>query len=153
VGLPGPAWLVNEHLAILVVIICQVWGDLPLTVLLMLGGLQAIDSSHLDSALVDGASGWKRAWHISIPLIAPQIMIAVVWESFQTLTSLGLVLALTGGGPNHSTETMAMNMYTTAFDDLHIQPAMAIGTFIVVLNAVLTLLYYLVSRRYTVEDV
>lgn len=153
VGLPEPAWLVDPDIAIFVVIFCQVWTDLPLTVLLLLGGLQAIDQSHLDSALVDGASGWKRARHISIPLIAPQIMISVIWISFQTLTSLGLVLALTGGGPNHATETMAMQMYTTAFDDLHTQQAMAIGTFIVLVNAALTLLYFLVSRRYTVEDV
>jgi ABC-type sugar transport system permease subunit len=153
VGLPGPQWLANPHLAVLVVIICQVWTDLPLTILLILGGLQSIDQSHLDSALVDGASGWRRARHISIPLIAPQIMISVVWVSFQTLTSLGLVLALTGGGPNHATETMALNMYTLAFEDLHIQQAMAVGTFIFLLNAVLTLVYFLVSKRYTVEDV
>lgn len=152
VGLPGPQWLANPHLAMLVVIICQTWTDLPLTVLLILGGLQSIDSSHLDSALVDGASGWKRARYISIPLIAPQIMISIVWVSFQTLTSLGLVLALTGGGPNHATETMALNMYDLAFNDLHIQQALAIGTFIFALNAVLTFLYWLVSRRYTVEE-
>ena len=89
VGLPQPAWLVDPNIAIYVVIFCQVWTDLPLTVLLLVGGLQAIDSAHLDSALVDGASGWKRARYVSIPLIAPQIMISVIWVSFQTLTSLG----------------------------------------------------------------
>jgi ABC-type sugar transport system permease subunit len=153
VGLPQPAWLVDPNIAIVVLIFCQTWTDLPLTVLLLIGGLQAIDSAHLDSALVDGASGWKRARYVSLPLIAPQIMISVVWVSFQTLTSLGLVLALTGGGPNHATETMAMNMYTTAFDELHTQQGMAIGTVIVVVNALLTLVYYLVSRRYSVEEV
>ena len=80
-------------------IIAQVWSDLPLAVLLLLGGLQTIDPSLLDAAEVDGATGWNRAWYVSIPLIAPQLVLSTVWFSYSTLTSLGVVLALTGGGP------------------------------------------------------
>ena len=151
-GFDGPAWLADPNLAMGVVIFCQVWTDLPLTILLLLAGLQTIDTSYQDAARVDGATGWKQAWHISIPLISPQIVISVVWMSYSTLTGLGVVLALTGGGPLKATQTLPMEMYSTAFTDLEMNQALAIASFILVLNAILTLLYVGLARRYgTVE--
>jgi multiple sugar transport system permease protein len=147
-GLPGQNWLSDPHGAMFVVIICQVWTDLPLTILIMLAGLQSIDSSYTDAALVDGAGPWQRARYLSIPLIAPQIVISTIWASYSTLTGLGVVLALTGGGPLKATETLPMQMYDTAFKSLEFHDALAIATVILVLNAVLTLLYVAVSRRF-----
>ena len=148
----APSWLANPSLAMGVVIFTQVWTDLPLTILLLLGGLMTIDRAYLEAALVDGAGGWKRAWHITIPLLAPQLLISTVWLSYSTLTGLGVVLALTGGGPLKSTQTMAMEMYTTAFRRLEFNQALAIATFILVLNAILTLGYVGIGRRYQYES-
>jgi ABC-type sugar transport system permease subunit len=151
-GFDGPEWLSDPTLAMVVVIFCQVWTDLPLTILLLLAGLQTIDSSYIDAAKVDGATGWRRALHLSIPLISPQIVISVVWMSYSTLTGLGVVLALTGGGPLKATQTLPMEMYSTAFTDLEMNQALAIASFILVLNAILTLLYVGLARRFgTVE--
>lgn len=151
-GFDGPQWLSNPTLAMGVVIFAQVWTDLPLTILLLLAGLQTIDHSYLDAARVDGATGWKRAWHLSIPLISPQIVISTVWMSYSTLTGLGVVLALTGGGPLKATQTLPMEMYSTAFTDLEMNQALAIATFILILNAVLTLLYVSLARRFGTVD-
>jgi ABC-type sugar transport system permease subunit len=151
-GIDGPSWLADQGLAMLVVIFTQVWTDLPLTILLLLGGLMTIDKSYLDASLVDGATGWTRARHITIPLLAPQILISTVWLSYSTLTGLGVVLALTGGGPLRATQTMAMEMYTVAFRNLEFNQALAIATFILVLNALLTLGYVAIGRRYEYEQ-
>jgi multiple sugar transport system permease protein len=151
VGVHGPAWLADKTWAMVVVIFTQVWTDLPLTILLLLGGLMTIDRSYLDAALVDGASAWQRARHLTIPLLAPQIVISVVWLSYSTLTGLGVVLALTGGGPTGSTTTLAMEMYLVAFRKLQFNQALALATFILVLNALLTLVYVTVARRYEIE--
>jgi multiple sugar transport system permease protein len=115
---------------------------------LLLGGLQTIDPSLLDAAEVDGASGWNRAWYVSIPLITPQLALTVVWFSYSTLTSLGVVLALTGGGPVDATRTLPIVLYDTAFRDLQTHEALAIAMIILAFNALLTLLYVRVSRRY-----
>jgi multiple sugar transport system permease protein len=151
-GIDGLRWLSDPNLAMVSVIICQVWTDLPLTVLLLLGGLQTIDSSHLDAALVDGASGWKRAWHISIPLIMPQLVISTIWMSYGALTGLGAILALTGGGPLDATETIPLQMYDVAFTQLRMDEALAIASFLLLLNALLTLAYYAFGRRYSLDD-
>jgi multiple sugar transport system permease protein len=150
IGIDGPSWLSQPVSAMLVVIFAQVWTDLPLTILLLLGGLMTIDKSYLDAALVDGATGWTRARYITMPLLTPQILISTVWLSYSTLTGLGVVLALTGGGPLNATTTLAMDMYLTAFRSLEFNRALAIATFILVLNALLTLSYVRVSRRYEV---
>jgi len=151
-GIDGPSWLANPNLAMVTVVFTQVWTDLPLTILLLLGGLMTIDRTHLDAALVDGATGWTRARHITIPLLAPQLLISTIWLSYSTLTGLGVVLALTGGGPLKATQTMAMEMYTVAFRNLEFNQALAIATFILVLNAVITLGYVAVGRRYEYEQ-
>lgn len=151
-GVDGPSWLADPNIAMLVVIFTQVWTDLPLTILLLLGGLMTVDKSYLDASLVDGATGWTRARHIVIPLLAPQILISTIWLSYSTLTGLGVVLALTGGGPLKATQTMAMEMYTVAFRNLEFNQALAIATFILVLNALLTLGYVVIGRRYDYEQ-
>lgn len=152
VGAEGPAWLANSTLAMVVVIFAQVWTDLPLTMLLILGGLLTIDSAYMDAALIDGATGWTRARTIVFPLIAPQILISVVWMSYSTLTGLGVVLALTGGGPFGATRTVPMLMYDTAFEDLEIHQALAIATIVLLVNALLTILYTWISRRYGASE-
>jgi multiple sugar transport system permease protein len=151
-GIGGLPWLSNGTLAMLVVIIAQVWTDLPLTILLVLAGLQAIDKSYLEAALVDGASGWQRARTIILPLLSPQIALAVIWQSYSTLTGLGVVLALTGGGPLRATAILPIEMYDTAFISLQQNQALAIGTVILVLNALLTAIYLRLSKGYGVED-
>ena len=151
IGVDGPAWLVDPRLAMVVVIVAQVWSDLPLSILVLLGGLQTIDAAHMDAALVDGASGWTRARYITLPLIAPQIVLSLVWLSYTCLTALGVILALTGGGPGTATQTLPMEMYTSAFRRLDMNQALAIANIILLLNAVLALLYIAVGRRYRTE--
>jgi multiple sugar transport system permease protein len=151
-GFDGPSWLADPALAMVVVIVTQVWTDLPLTILVLLGGLMTIDRSYLDAALVDGARGWTRARYLTIPLLAPQLLISTVWLSYSTLTGLGVVLALTGGGPLKATQTLAMEMYTVAFRSLEFEPALAIATFILILNALLTLGYVFIGRRYEYQQ-
>ncbi len=151
-GLDGPSWLADPTLAMVTVIFTQVWTDLPLTILVLLGGLLTVDKSYLDAALVDGATGWTRARHLTIPLLAPQILISTVWLSYSTLTGLGVVLALTGGGPLKATQTLAMEMYTVAFRSLQFEAALAIAAFILILNALLTLAYVGIGRRYEYSE-
>lgn len=151
-GIDGPSWLASPTWAMVVVIFTQVWTDLPLTILLLLGGLMTVDKSYLDASLVDGATGWTRARYVVIPLLAPQILISTIWLSYSTLTGLGVVLALTGGGPLNATQTVAMEMYTVAFRNLEFNQALAIATFILVLNAILTLMYVWIGRKYDYDQ-
>ena len=151
-GIEEVAWFVNPTLAMFVVIVAQVWTDLPLAILLILGGLQTVDPTLLDAADVDGATGWTRAWKISLPLVAPQLVLATIWFSYSTLTALGVVLALTGGGPLGATRTLPVILYETAFRNFETYRALAIVVVVLVINALLTLTYFMLGRRFDIGD-
>jgi multiple sugar transport system permease protein len=150
-GFSSPAWFSDPNMAMLASILAQVWSDLPLAVLLILGGLQTIDPELMDAAQVDGATGWNRAWRISMPLITPQLALATILLSYQALTSLGVIVALTGGGPVNATRTLPLALYETAFIDLETNAALAIVVVILIFNSLLTLGYVRVSRRYDLD--
>jgi ABC-type sugar transport system permease subunit len=150
-GIEEVAWFSNPTLAMLASVLAQVWSDLPLVVLLLLGGLMTIDAELLDAADVDGATGWKRAWRVSIPLIIPQLVLAIILLSYQALTSLGVIIALTGGGPVDATRTLPIALYEAAFIELETNKALAIVIVVLVFNALLTLGYWGLSRRYDLE--
>ena len=146
-GVEGPQWFASPPLAMVAIIVAQTWTDIPLAILLILGGLQTIDPSLLDAAEVDGASGWTRARKVSIPLVTPQIVLAIVWFSYATLTSLGVTLTLTRGGPVNATNTLPVLLYNTAFRELRYNEALALVVTILVINALLTLLYIGAVRK------
>ena len=150
-GIEDLAWFSDPTLAMLASIMAQVWSDLPLVILLILGGLMTVDRELLDAADVDGATGWKRAWRISIPLIIPQLSLATILLSYQALTSLGVIIALTGGGPVDATRTMPIALYDAAFIDLETNKALAMVIVILIFNALLTLGYWGLSRRHDLE--
>jgi len=150
-GIEDVAWFSNPTLAMFASMVAQVWSDLPLVVLLLLGGLMTVDGELLDAADVDGATGWKRAWRISIPLIIPQLVLATILLSYQALTSLGVIIALTGGGPVDATRTLPIALYEAAFIELETNKALAIVIVILIFNALLTLGYWGLSRRYDLE--
>lgn len=152
-GVDSIAWFSDPDMAMLAAVLAQVWSDLPLAVLLILGGLQTVDPALTDAASVDGATGWQRAWKISIPLITPQIVLAAILLSYQALTSLGVVLALTGGGPVDATRTMPVALYEKAFVELETNAALAIVVVILLFNALLTLGYYALTRKYDLESI
>lgn len=151
IGFDGLPWFADPVLAMIVVIIAQIWTDLPLAMLFVLGGLQTIDQSYLDAAKVDGATGWRSALHISLPLIAPQLVLAAVWLSYKAVTSLGTVLALTGGGPQDATQLLTLEMVRLGFDEYDTGTAMAVVIVLFALNATLTVLYLRLQRRFTGE--
>jgi len=146
-GFEGIPWLSNGFYAMNVVIFAQVWTDLPLALLFVLGGLQTIDKQLNEAALVDGANGWRSALYISLPLIAPQLTLATVWLSFKAVTSLGTVLALTGGGPQDATQLLTLELVRLGFDEYDTGTAMAMVIIIFVLNAALTLFYLGLQRK------
>lgn len=146
-GIDGPQWFASPTLAMVAVVIAQVWTDLPLAILLILGGLQTVDPSLLDAAKVDGATGWRRAWKVSIPLVTPQLVLAIVWFSYATLTSLGVVLAMTRGGPLNATTTLPVFLYQMAFAELRYNEALALVIIVLAINALLTILYVSAARK------
>lgn len=119
VGLTNPAtapdWLAEPRLALWAVVIVDVWMWSPFVMLLCLSGLGAIPDYIYEAAAIDRASSWRQFWRITLPQVAPLLMIAVLFRTIEALKGFDVVMAMTGGGPGDATELIALNLYRQAF--------------------------------------
>ena len=83
--------------------------------LLCMSGLKAIPDYLYEAAAIDRASPWRQFWHITLPQVAPLLLIAVLFRSIEAFKAFDLVMGLTGGGPGDATELVALNLYRQAF--------------------------------------
>lgn len=109
-------WLGNIKTAIHTISFVNVWQWTGQTMMIYLAGITSIDEGLYEAADMDGAGHWQRFRHITLPLLAPSITINVVTTTVGTLKIFDLPFAMTGGGPGHATETLAMTIYTNSFN-------------------------------------
>jgi multiple sugar transport system permease protein len=107
----GPLWLGDPGWAMFSVILVNVWRGLPFFAISFLAGLQTIPQELYDAADIDGASGWRKFWHVTLPMIKPVAIVVVVFSVVVTFADFQLVYVLTRGGPNNETHLLATLAY------------------------------------------
>jgi ABC-type sugar transport system permease subunit len=126
-------WLGNPAIALLCVMVAQIWRFLPFFILTLLAGLQTISNELYDSAEIDGASMWRKFGHITLPILADTSWLVVLVGLTWTFKGFTLVYNMTRGGPYYSTMLLTLDAYFTGFYDLSLGRAAAIGDIIVVI--------------------
>ncbi len=128
-------WLADPTWATILIILANVWKEIPFTVILVLAALQAIPEDLYEAARVDGASAWRSFWHITLPLISPVLMVAAMLQFIWGFQTFELVYVTTGGGPFSTTELTTLRIYATTFRSLRFGygAAMAYLTSLVIL--------------------
>ncbi len=119
----APDWLAGRYggqnvpgLALLAVIVVDVWMWSPFVMLLVLSGLKAIPDYLYEAAAIDRASSWFQFWRITLPQVAPLMLIAVLFRTIEAFNkSFDLVMGMTGGGPGDETEVVVVNLFRQAF--------------------------------------
>ncbi len=104
-------WLGDPNLALVSVIIVNVWRGVPFFAISLLAGLQTINPELQEAAAIDGARPWQRFWHVTWPLLLPVTMVVVLFSVIQTFADFQLVYVLTGGGPANATQLFATYAY------------------------------------------
>jgi multiple sugar transport system permease protein len=108
-------WTASPKLAMVAVIIADVWQWTPFMFLILLAGLQAIPQEPYEAAVIDGSSAWQTFRHITLPLLKPAILIALLLRTMDLLRVFDHIFILTEGGPGLATETLSLYIYRTAF--------------------------------------
>ena len=108
-------WLAKTDLALWAIVIVDVWMWTPFVMLLVLSGLSAIPDYLYEAAAIDRASSWFQFWRITLPQVAPLVLIAVLFRSIEAFKSFDLAMGLTGGGPEATTRLISIDIYTRAF--------------------------------------
>ena len=134
VGLPNDTvWLGEEPEALIVMIIADVWKTAPFMALLLLAGLQVIPDDIYEAARVDGATAWQRFMKITLPLLKPALLVALIFRTLDALRIFDLPFVLTKGA--HGTTTLSLISYETFQTNriLGLGSALAVLTFLIVM--------------------
>ncbi len=111
----GYEFLAHPFSARIVIILALLWRWTGYNMVFFLAGLQNIDYSVYEAAKIDGASGWKSFWKITVPLLKPTILLTFIMSTNGTLQMFDESVNLTGGGPANATITMSHYIYNTSF--------------------------------------
>ncbi|MEK0081978.1 carbohydrate ABC transporter permease [Benzoatithermus flavus] len=136
-GLEGPAWLSRPGPAMAAICIAIVWKTSSFCALVLLAGLQTIPDTLHEAAAIDGAGRWQRFRHITLPLLRPAIMVALIFRTITAIQTFDIPFAMTRGGPGDATETLAMYVRTTTLDflDFGYGSALAVVMFLISMAA------------------
>lgn len=142
----GPLWLGDPTLALASVTFVNIWRGTPFYAISFLAGLQTISPELYEAAAIDGASGWQRFWHVTLPGIKPITVVVLVFSIIVTFSDFQIVYVLTRGGPANSTHLFATYAYQVAMIGSRLGLGAAVSLFMFPVLA-LVIIYQLIYLR------
>ena len=149
-GLPPQAWLGGQHTAMPTIVGVDVWHETSLMIVIILAGLTALPRDPIEAATVDGASRWQVLWTITLPLLTPVLLVAVLIRTIAAMKTYDLIYVLTRGGPGSATETISYSIWKAAFTTLEMGRAAA-ASFLLLLVILLLTIVLVRAMRTDVE--
>ncbi|MBZ0296192.1 MAG: sugar ABC transporter permease [Anaerolineae bacterium] len=145
-GLMNPqnrvAWLVDEPLGMLTIIIATIWMNLPVMTIILLAGTLSLPAEPFEAADVDGASNWQKFRYITFPLLAPFSYIALTIRSLDVARAFDIVRIMTDGGPAHRTELLWTYITRLAIEDTKFGLGSAMSWITVIISVLFTLYFF-----------
>lgn len=118
-------WLSNPNIALVSIIIVDVWNTTSFVALMLLAGLQSMPDEPFEAARIDGASNWQTFKYLTLPLLRSTILVTLLWRLIDAFRIFDVVYLLTAGGPAHGTETISMYVYNYGFKSFNLGYASA----------------------------
>jgi multiple sugar transport system permease protein len=142
-----PGWLTSTSLALVAVIMVNIWIGIPFNLTILYGGLQDIPEDLYEAAALDGASGWQRFRYLTWPLLRPVVSVVLVLGVVYTIKVLDLILGLTGGGPANASQTIATQSYRLSFTEFDFGQGAALSNILIAISLVFAIFYLRANRR------
>lgn len=146
-GIAGPLWLQSEDWAKPAILLHGLWGA-GSGMIIWLAGLKAIPQHLYEAAAIDGASRWRRLWHLTLPLLTPQILFNLIMGTIGTLQIFAQAVVMTKGGPLDSTLFYVYYLFNNAFSYFQLGYASAMSWVLFFLILALTLLQLRLASRW-----
>ena len=147
VGLPPSLWVYSPTLVIPSLVMVEVWHWTPLVMLIVLGGLAALPTEPYESARLDGASEWQLFRYITLPLVAPFLVVAAVIRTIDAIKAFDTIYVISQGGPGTASETINLYLYLQAFAFYNVGNASAVVVVFFAIILALALLLLHVRQR------
>lgn len=129
------------------VILVDLWQWTPLLMVIFLAGLKSLPTEPYEAAVVDGASRWQSFWFITLPLLKPTILVALLLRTMQSFKVFDTIYATTSGGPGSTTTVLNFHIYTVGMRFFDMGYAAALANILLVVVAVLSVIYIMVLER------
>ena len=142
-----PQWLGDRENAMAAIITVHAWRLLPFATVIMIAGLASIPREVDDAAKVDGATGLRKLWYVTLPLQLPIALIAVLFGIVFTATDMAVVYILTRGGPFNSTQMLPMWAFQTGIQAGSLGPGAAVALYLLPVLAVVSVLMLYFARK------
>jgi ABC-type sugar transport system permease subunit len=128
-------FLVRPEVTIWAMVGAEIWKTTPFMALILLAGLQLIPHELFEAAALDGASRWQAFWRVTLPILRPTILVALLFRTIDAVRMFDLPRVLTNGGPGKSTETVVLYTYNTYFTSLNFGygSTLAVAIFLIVM--------------------
>jgi trehalose/maltose transport system permease protein len=133
--------LADPHFALIAIMAAEIWKTTPFTALILLAGLQGISDDLYEAATVDGASQWQKFWRLTLPLLRPALLLALLFRTIDALRVFDLVFVMTQGGPADSTNVLQFYGYKKSFAEGMIGYGSAIAVTVFLLAVMLSIAY------------
>lgn len=135
-------------MALFTVILLQVWKTIPYNMVILIAGLAGINKELYDAANVDGASPWRKIWHVTLPGLVPAISVVLMLSFIRGFRVFTEVYTTTGGGPAGSTEMIMTHIFKTGFDRLDYGYAAAVSFLLFAFTVFLTIAHIFIKSRF-----
>ena len=153
VGIPELSWTTDRWAALTLVALLSVWLHLPFSFLILYSARLGVPNELYESASIDGAQPWQQFFKVTVPMLMPAILIALMFRYVFAFRIFGEVWLLTGGGPARMTEVLATYLYRHAFRYQEFGVASAIGWLMALASVLLASVYlYQMYRRMLSDD-
>ncbi|MDD3823381.1 MAG: sugar ABC transporter permease [Sphaerochaetaceae bacterium] len=129
-GLPQSGWVTASSTVLPSLMLVDIWQWTPMIALIVLAGLAGLSNEPYESAKVDGASGAQTFFHVTLPMIMPTILTAIILRAVDALKTYDIIYAMTGGGPGYSSETLNILAYKYSFEYFNLGQASSILVFL-----------------------
>ena len=140
-------WLGRPDTALISVMVVNLWQNAPYVAVLLLAGLRSLPSEPVEAASIDGASRWQVFWHITLPLLRPYILVALLLRTIFEFRAFDNIYVMTSGGPANATMTLSMFTYLASFVRFDLSLGAAASWLMLVMCLLLCLFFIAVIRR------
>ena len=148
IGIKGPGWWASPTWSIPSVVLASSWKDLGFVMVILLAGLQGIPRDIVEASHIDGASSWRRFWHVTFPMLSPATFFVVVISLINGFQVFDQIYVMTGGGPAGASESLVEEIYNLTFQYNSAGQASALSWLLFILVMVFTLVQSRLQRRW-----
>ena len=144
--------LADPYLAMISIMAAEIWKTTPFAALIILAGLQGISDDLYEAASIDGATSWQKFRHITLPLLKPALLLAVLFRTIDALRVFDLVYVMTQGGPADTTNVLQFYGYKKTFAEGMVGYGSAIAVTVFFMSLLLSLAYLHAFKTSRLQD-